>query len=81
MKIFTQSVYILCKNRERKCAAASEHVFYVEDCATASERKCAADIFYVEANVWLLLEKMFPEAATHFLQCFLKNVWLLLKIH
>ena len=27
-------MYILCRNRE--------------DCATASERKCAADIFYVE---------------------------------
>ena len=52
----------------KACAAASEHIFYVEDCvaasgnnskffkewaavskryqcATASERKCAADIF------------------------------------
>ena len=68
MTIFTQSVYILCRNRERKCAAASEYIFYVEDCVaasrniamffndrataseryqwtTASERKCAADIF------------------------------------
>ena len=26
MKIFTQSVYILCRNRERKCAAASEYI-------------------------------------------------------
>ena len=48
--------YILCRNRE--------------DCATASERKCAADIFYVEANVWLLLKTF---------QCFLMNVRLLLK--
>ena len=32
--------------------AASERY----QCATASERKCAADIFYVEANVWLFLK-------------------------
>ena len=31
--------YILCRNRE-DCATASEHIFYAEDCATAStERK------------------------------------------
>ena len=29
MKIFTQGVYILCRNCETKCAAASEHIFYV----------------------------------------------------
>ena len=52
MKIFTQNVCILCRNRERKCVAASEH------------------IFYVSANVWLLLGVF---------QCFLKNVQLLLK--
>ena len=46
--------------------AASERY----QCATASERKCAADIFYVEANVWLLLKTF---------QCFLKNERLLLK--
>ena len=42
------------------CAAASEHIFL----ATASERKCVAGIFYVEANVWLLLETF---------QCFFKE--------
>ena len=47
-----QSVYILCRNREIKCAAASEH------------------IFYVSANVFLLLGVF---------QCFLRKVWLLLK--
>ena len=52
MKILTQGVYILCRNRERICAAASEY------------------IFYVSANVWLLLAVF---------QCFLKNVRLLLK--
>ena len=60
---------ILCRNCERTCAATSEHIFYVEDCANASERN-AADIFYVEAKAWLLLETF---------QCFLKNVRLLLK--
>ena len=35
MKIFTQSVYILCRNCERKCAAASEYIFYVEGCVAA----------------------------------------------
>ena len=44
--------------------AASERY----QCATASERKCAADIFLC---VWLLLETF---------QCFLKNVRLLLKL-
>ena len=29
--------YILRRNHERKCAASSEHIFYVEDCATAPE--------------------------------------------
>ena len=70
MKIFTQSVYILCRNREKICAAASEHIFLCfSKCVaaprcismflkervaasgkiltTASERKCAADIFFV----------------------------------
>ena len=51
MKILTQSVYILCSNREKDCAAASEHIFYV----------CA--------NMWLLLR----------IFCFLRNVQLLLK--
>ena len=50
--IFTQSVYILCRNRKGKCAAASEY------------------IFYVSANVWLLLGVF---------QCFLRNGRLLLK--
>ena len=45
MKIFTQGVYILCRN-VKICAAASEHKFYVEDCAAVSERECAADIFF-----------------------------------
>ena len=40
--------------------------------ATSSKRKCAADIFYIEANVWLLLETF---------QCFLMNVRLLLKTY
>ena len=39
-------MYILCRNREKVCATASEHIFYVEDCVTASERKCAAGIFF-----------------------------------
>ena len=45
-------MYILCRNRERKCAAVSELTF------------CDS------ANVWLLVGVF---------QCFLKNVWLLLK--
>ena len=59
---------IFCAETVKSCAAASEHIFYVEDCvaasgtilcslrnvpllmkryqcATTSERKCAADIF------------------------------------
>ena len=55
-KSSTQSVYILCRHHE--------------DCVTVSERKYAADIFYVEANMWLLLKTF---------QCFLMNVLLLLK--
>ena len=45
-------MYILCRNREKNCAAASEHVFYVS------------------ANMWLLLGVF---------RCFLKSVRLLLK--
>ena len=50
------------KNLQHKvCIFCAETV---KICATASERKCAADIFYVEANVWLLLETF---------QCFFKE--------
>ena len=51
MKIFTQGLYILCRNRQ-DLSAASEYIF------------CFL------RNVWLLLETF---------QCFLKNVRLLLK--
>ena len=47
-------MYILCRNlhnRERKCAAASEYIFYVEDCVAASE-----NISYFLRNVQLLLK-------------------------
>ena len=47
-------------------AAASKRY----QCATASERKCAADIFFRLKIVWLLLETF---------QCFLMNERLLLK--
>ena len=52
LKGLEKSVYIFCRNRERKCAAAYEH------------------IFYVSANVWLLLGVF---------QYFLRNGRLLLK--
>ena len=63
MKIFTQSVYILCKNRERKCAADFEHIFYVEDCATASGN----------------ISMYFKERATASEKLLRKNVRLVLK--
>ena len=34
--LHTKCVYFLQKNREKKCAAASEYIFYVEDCVAAS---------------------------------------------
>ena len=68
MKGYEKSLYILCRNGEKICAAASEHIFCFSKCVTAprciliffkehaaaseryqwttaSERKCAADIF------------------------------------
>ena len=63
MKIFTQSVYILCRNRAKICAAASEYVFYVEDCVAAS----------------LNISTFFEERATASEKILRKNVQLLLK--
>ena len=36
----------MCRNRE-DCANASEHIFYVENCVTASEKLCAAASEYI----------------------------------
>ena len=60
----------LCRNRED--SSSYFWIYFVQKpWTTASERKCAADLFYVEANVWLFLETF---------QCFfLKNVRPLLK--
>ena len=54
MKNLQHKGCIFCAETVKICAAASEHIFL----AAASERKCAVDIFYVEANVWLLLETL-----------------------
>ena len=34
--LHTKCAYFVPKNREKKCAAASEYIFYVEDCVAAS---------------------------------------------
>ena len=34
--LHTKCVYFVQKHRERKCAAVSEYIFYVEDCVAAS---------------------------------------------
>ena len=49
--------------------------------ATACEEKCEADIFYVEANVWLLLEtfQCFFKKGSAASEKILGNVKLLLK--
>ena len=51
-KISTQSVYILCRNYEGKCAAASEYIScFFKECVAASEY-----ISYFLKNVRLLLK-------------------------
>ena len=57
-------------------------IFCAETVAIASERKCAADTFYVETNVWMLLKTFqcfFKERASASEKILRKNVRLFLK--
>ena len=65
MKNLQHKVYILYENREKNCAAASEHIFCFSKCVAAP--RC---ISLFLKNVRLLLKTF---------QYFLKNVRLLLK--
>ena len=52
MKIFTQSVYILYRNRERKCAAAFEYI----SCFLRNVWLLLRIFYYISRNVRLLLK-------------------------
>ena len=85
-----QSVYILCRNREIKCATASEHIFYV-----SANMLLPLGVFQCFLRkVWLLLkdinERLLLKENVHMIflcvwllletfQCCLMNVQLLLK--
>ena len=74
-------MYILCRNRE-DCTTASEHIFYVEDWATASGRKYAADIFICWSKCVAASEiiSMFSNERAAASESIKKNVQLLARI-